>query len=81
MPRESKKKKAHINKQLWDRANSIHRIKWQTVSQRGYDFYLNEQLTTEERQVLEESGMPSFIINRVTPVIEIMKYFITANNQ
>ena len=80
MARRNQKKKAQINKQLWDRANSIYRIKWQTVSQKGYDFYLNEQLSTEEKQVLEESGMPSFIINRVTPVIEIMKYFITANN-
>ena len=30
--------------------------------------------------MLEQSGMPTFTINRVTPIIEIMKYFVTANN-
>ena len=80
MARQSNKDKAHKNKQLWDRANNLYRVKWQTTSQQGYDFYLNQQLTTEEEKALKESGMPSFIINRVTPVIEIMRYFSTANN-
>ena len=30
--------------------------------------------TKEEKDALEESGMPTFTINRVTPIIEIMKY-------
>ena len=34
----------------------------------------------EEKDALEESGMPTFTINRITPVIEMMKYFVTANN-
>ena len=80
MARTTKKTKAHINKQLWDRANNSHRQRWQTLSQKGYDFYLNEQLSKEEKDQLEESGMPTFTINRVTPIIEIMKYFVTANN-
>ena len=80
MARKSKKSKAQINKQLWDRANTSHRSRWQTTSQKGYDFYLNEQLTKSEKESLDEAGMPSFIINRVTPIIEIMKYFVTANN-
>ena len=80
MARTTKKSKAQINKQLWDRANTSHRSKWQSSSQKSYDFYLNEQLTKEEHDMLEESGMPTFIINRVTPIIEIMKYFVTANN-
>ena len=80
MARKTKKTKAQINKQLWDRANTSHRTKWQSTSQKSYDFYLNEQLTKEEESMLEESGMPTFIINRVTPIIEIMKYFVTANN-
>jgi len=80
MPRQSNKNKASLNKQLWDRANNIYRRKWHAVSQKGYDFYLNEQLTTEEQETLQEAGMPSFIINRITPVIEIMRYFVTANN-
>ena len=80
MARTTKKTKAQINKQLWDRANNSHRQRWQTLSQKGYDFYLNEQLSKEEKDQLEESGMPTFTINRVTPIIEIMKYFVTANN-
>jgi len=80
MARTTKKTKAQINKQLWDRANNSHRQRWQTLSQKGYDFYLNEQLTKEEKDALEESGMPTFTINRVTPIIEIMKYFVTAND-
>ena len=80
MARKTNKKRAHINKQLWDRANTSHRSRWQTVSQKGYDFYLDEQLTKDEKDTLAEAGMPTFTINRVTPIIEIMKYFVTANN-
>ena len=49
MARTTKKTKAQINKQLWDRANNSHRQRWQTLSQKGYDFYLNEQLSKEEK--------------------------------
>ena len=80
MARTSKKSKAQVNKQLWERANNSHRQRWQSLSQKGYDFYLNEQLTKDEKDQLEESGMPTFTINRVTPIIEIMKYFVTANS-
>ena len=34
----------------------------------------------DEEKSLEESGMPSFTINRILPIIEIMKYFVTANS-
>ena len=74
------KKRAHINKQLWDRANNSHRQRWQSLSQKGHDFYLNEQLSKDEIDSLEEAGMPTFTINRITPIIEIMKYFVTANS-
>ena len=80
MARTTNKQRAHVNKQLWERANSSHRQRWQTLSQKGFDFYLNEQLSRKEVDDLEESGMPTFIINRVTPIVEIMKYFVTANN-
>jgi len=80
MARKTQKTRAQRNKQLWDRANTSYRSKWQSVSQKGYDFYLDEQLTKEEVEVLQESGMPTFTINRVTPIVEIMKYFVTANN-
>ena len=74
------KKRAEANKLLWDKANSSHRQRWQVLSQKGYDFYLNEQLTKDETDSLNEAGMPTFTINRITPIVEIMKYFVTANN-
>ena len=74
------KKRAEQNKLLWDKANNSHRQRWHVLSQKGYDFYLNEQLTKDETDSLHEAGMPTFTINRVTPIIEIMKYFVTANN-
>ena len=80
MAKRGRKNKAHINKQLWDRANSTDRSKWRSKSQKGYDFYLDEQLSMDEEKALEESGMPSFTINRILPIIEIMKYFVTANS-
>ena len=80
MARMTNKKRAEINKQLWDKANSSHRQRWQVLSQKGYDFYLNEQLTKDETDALNEAGMPTFTINRITPIVEIMKYFVTANN-
>ena len=80
MARITNKKRAEINKQLWDKANSSHRQRWQVLSQKGYDFYLNEQLTKDETDALNEAGMPTFTINRITPIVEIMKYFVTANN-
>ena len=50
------------------------------TGQLGYDFSLNDQLTKDQISDLEESGMPTFIINMITPILEIMKYFLTAKN-
>ena len=80
MARNSKKKLAQKNKHLWERAASGNRGKWQSKSQQGHEFYLDEQLSKDEVESLQESGMPTFTINRITPIIEIMKYFVTAND-
>jgi|TARA_R110000765_G_scaffold319454_1_gene411561 hypothetical protein len=80
MARRSNKKIAENYFQLFKAANGSWRKKWRSVSQKCEDFYLNDQLTGEEQKALQESGMPSFVINRITPVIEMMKYFVTANN-
>jgi len=76
----ARKNKGSQNKQLWDRANNAIRMKWRSKSQKGYDFYLDDQLTKKELNDLDEAGMPSFNINRILPIIEIMKYFATANS-
>jgi len=78
LAKRGRKNKAAINKQLWDRANGTDRTKWYLKSQKGYDFYLDEQLSEEDKASLEESGMPTFTINRILPIIEIMRYFVTA---
>ena len=53
MARVTNKKRAQVNKQLWERANNSHRQRWQTLSQKGFDFYLNEQLSKREIDSLE----------------------------
>jgi hypothetical protein len=66
----ARKKPSERIYQMFNAANSQERIKWQSNSQKGYDFYLNEQLTQKELETLRESGMPTFEINRITPIIE-----------
>jgi|TARA_B100000315_G_scaffold249271_1_gene280228 hypothetical protein len=78
--RKSNKERAETIKTLWEKTNNLHRQRWQGLSQEGYDFYLGEQLTSTERTDIEEAGMPTFTINRILPIIEIMRYFVTANN-
>jgi len=73
-------KKADVVRDLWKKTNTFHRRKWYNDSQQGVDFYLNDQLSQAEKDSLRESGMPDFVINRITPAIDIMKYFVTANN-
>ena len=81
MAKRGSPNKAQINVELWRKSNNYYRKKWFQDSQKSMDFYLNEQLTAEEKEDLREGGMPDFIINRITPAIDIMKYFVTANNQ
>ena len=80
MARKSKKQKAYDVKQLFDKADNAHRHKWQFLMTRCHDFFLGEQLSKKQKRSLEESGMPTFIINRITPVIETMKFFVTSGN-
>lgn len=64
---------------LFNKANGHSRKKWEGISQQSYEFFLGEQLTEEEQDELSSAGMPNFIVNRITPVIEMMKFFATAN--
>lgn len=80
MAKQGRKNKAEQTKELFNQANNYSRKKWFSSSQQSMDFYLNDQLTQEEKEDLREGGMPDFIINRITPAVDIMKFFITANN-
>lgn len=77
---KARKKKAEVMRSLFEKTNSGKRTEWQVREQRSYDFFLNSQQTEDEKAQLEAAGMPDFIINRITPIIETMKYFITAQN-
>ena len=76
MAKKGRPKKAELILDLWRKSNNYSRRKWYNDSQTANDFYLNDQLTQDERDALVESGMPDFIINRVTPSIDIMKCLI-----
>jgi len=64
---------------LYRKANASSRRKWENIAQQGYEFFLGDQLTEDEQDELKSAGMPNFTVNRITPVIEMMKFFATAN--
>ena len=67
-------------RQLFDYTNNFTREQWQNVNQEGYDFAHDEQLKETEVASLREQGMPTFTINRILPVVEMLNYYATANN-
>tara|TARA_R100001594_G_scaffold1363_1_gene5884 strand:- start:5728 stop:8028 length:2301 start_codon:yes stop_codon:yes gene_type:complete len=60
-------------------ANGEHRSQWEYINQKGVDFAHDNQLTDNERISLEEQGMPTFTINRILPVVEMLNFYATAN--
>ena len=76
----AKRKKADEIRQLYNMANNGVRKQWQLINQKGYEFSHDDQLTEEERTALEDQGMPTFTINRILPVVEMLNFYATANN-
>tara|TARA_R100000278_G_scaffold57885_1_gene47561 strand:+ start:960 stop:3209 length:2250 start_codon:yes stop_codon:yes gene_type:complete len=76
----TQKEKANKVKRLYDSVNDQYRTDWETVNQEGYDFYLDNQLSKEEVEALTEQGMPTFTVNRIIPVVEMLNFYATANN-
>ncbi|QDP50667.1 MAG: putative portal protein [Prokaryotic dsDNA virus sp.] len=72
-------KNAQRIKDIFDLANSSSRIQWEYVNQKGYDFAHDNQLTEDERIALEEQGMPTFTINRIMPVVEMLNFYATSS--
>jgi len=75
-----KKKRADEVRSLYKLANNWTRKQWEFINQKGFDFAHDEQLTQEEKDSLEEQGMPTFTINRILPVVEMLNFYATANN-
>ena len=76
----AKKKKADQVRQLFHYSDNFTREQWQNVNQEGYDFAHDEQLKETEIASLREQGMPTFTINRILPVVEMLNFYATANN-
>jgi len=74
------KKKAERVRKLFNNVNGNTRVRWEHVNQKAYDFANDNQLSNEERTSLEEQGMPTFTINRISPVVEMLNFYATANN-
>ena len=72
-------KKVDRIKQIFELADGEHRIQWEYINQKGFDFSNDNQLSEEERLTLEEQGMPTFTINRIAPVVEMLNFYATAN--
>jgi len=73
-------KKVDQIRQLYHLADSSTRRQWQQINQKGYEFAHDEQLGANEKESLEEQGMPTFTINRILPVVEMLNFYATANN-
>ena len=73
-------KKVDQIRQLYNLADSSTRRQWQQINQKGYEFAHDEQLAANEKDSLEEQGMPTFTINRILPVVEMLNFYATANN-
>ena len=65
---------------IFNSINTHTRAQWEYINQKGYDFSNDNQLSEEEWIILEEQGMPTFTINRITPVVEMLNFYATANN-
>ncbi len=73
-------KRADQIRQLFNQSNNWTRKQWEQINQKGYEFAHDEQLSTEEKSSLDEQGMPTFTINRILPVVEMLNFYATSNN-
>ena len=76
----AKTKAADRIRALFNSANSATRWQWKKVNQKGYEYANDNQLSDTEKKDLEEQGMPTFTINRISPVVEMLNFYATANN-
>ena len=76
----AKSKRVDEVRALYNMANNWTRKQWENVNQKGYEFAHDEQLTHDEKAALEDQGMPTFTINRILPVVEMLNFYATDNN-
>ena len=73
-------KKVDQIRQLYHLADNTTRRQWQKINQKGYEFAHDEQLAADDKNSLEEQGMPTFTINRILPVVEMLNFYATAKS-
>ena len=76
----ARKKRADEVRRLYHLANNWTRKQWERTNQKGYEFAHDEQLSMDEKEALNEQGMPTFVINRILPVVEMLNFYATSNN-
>jgi len=77
---QRKDKQADRVRQIFNRSNQSKRVQWEYINQKSFDFANDNQLTAKEHQDLEDQGMPTFTINRISPVVEMLNFYATANS-
>ena len=80
MPRQTNQDKAMVVRELWNRINTNSRQKWENINQESHNFYLDNQLTDDEVKALEKQGMPTFTINRIIPIVEMLLFYSTTRD-
>jgi len=73
-----KDKTAEKVNRIYEYSKTDNRVQWEYINQKGYDFSNDNQLSAEEKIALEEQGMPTFTINRIIPVVEMLNFYATA---
>ena len=71
-------KQAARAKQIYESSKTDNRVQWEYINQKGFDFANDNQLSYDEKIALEEQGMPTFTINRIIPVVEMLNFYATA---
>ncbi len=74
-----KDKPADKVQKIYELLKTGHRDQWEYINQKGYDFAHDNQMTDEEKKALEDQGMPTFTINRIIPVVEMLNFYATSN--
>jgi len=75
-----KDKMATRVQEVYQYAKTDNRVQWEYINQKGYDFANDNQLSGDEKIALEEQGMPTFTINRIIPVVEMLNFYATAKS-
>jgi hypothetical protein len=70
-------KRATKIEHLFNKLNGNTRKEWEYKNQEGHNFYLDNQLSRDEEIALKNQGMPTFTINRIIPVVEMLNYYVT----